>query len=84
MDRCLFISSPWLLADYYVLHRLSVPRHPSCALSSLTFNSNKFECYKIYLLLEIQHYELDWQNILTRFSYLICFDNVGSYMNFRS
>ena len=29
-------SSPKLFAAYHVLRRLSVPRHPSCALSSLT------------------------------------------------
>ena len=29
-------SSPKLFAAYHVLHRLIVPRHPSCALSSLT------------------------------------------------
>ena len=28
--------SPTLIAAYHVLHRLSVPRHPSCALGSLT------------------------------------------------
>ena len=33
MDVC---SSPKLFAAYHVLHRLIVPRHPSCALSSLT------------------------------------------------
>ena len=31
-------SSPWLFAAYHVLHRLSVPRHPPCALYSLTIN----------------------------------------------
>ncbi len=31
-------SSPWLFAAYHVLRRLSVPRHPPCALSSLTFD----------------------------------------------
>ena len=25
-------TSPWLFAAYHVLHRLSVPRHPPCAL----------------------------------------------------
>lgn len=30
-------SSSWLFAAYYVLLRLSSPRHPLCALSSLTF-----------------------------------------------
>ena len=33
MDIC---SSPQLFAAYHVFHRLSVPRHPPCALSSLT------------------------------------------------
>ena len=34
MDIC---SSPKLFAAYHVFHRLSVPRHPPCALISLTF-----------------------------------------------
>ena len=29
-------GSPWLFVDRYVLLRLPVPRHPPCALSSLT------------------------------------------------
>ena len=29
-------TSPWLFAAYHVFHRLLVPRHPPCALSSLT------------------------------------------------
>ena len=29
-------GSPWLFAAYHVFLRLSVPRHPPCALSSLT------------------------------------------------
>ena len=33
MDIC---SSPQLIAAYHVLHRLLVPRHPPCALYSLT------------------------------------------------
>ena len=33
MDIC---SSPWLIAACHVLHRLPVPRHSPCALSSLT------------------------------------------------
>ena len=28
--------SPWLIAAYHVLHRLQMPRHSPCALSSLT------------------------------------------------
>ena len=31
--------SPWLFAAYHVFLRLSVPRHPPCALISLTFVS---------------------------------------------
>ena len=31
-------TSPKLIAAYHVLHRLSVPRHPPCALSNLTIN----------------------------------------------
>ena len=44
-------GSPRLIAAYHVLHRLPVPRHPPCALHSLTksfavvlgfgFNENK-------------------------------------------
>ena len=30
-------SSPWLFAAYHVFLRLSVPRHPPCALIRLTF-----------------------------------------------
>ncbi len=33
-DMC---SSPKLIAAYHVFHRLSVPRHPPCALLCLTF-----------------------------------------------
>ena len=33
-DMC---SSPGLFAAYHVFHRLSVPRHPPCALLCLTF-----------------------------------------------
>ena len=29
-------SSPWLFAAYHVFHRLLVPRHPPCALTTLT------------------------------------------------
>ena len=35
-DMC---SSPKLIAAYHVFHRLSVPRHPPCALLRLTFSS---------------------------------------------
>ena len=42
MDMC---SSPKLFAAYHVFHRLSVPRHPPCALLRLTFSSPaSFRC----------------------------------------
>ena len=34
----LMCSSPQLFAAYHVFHRLSVPRHPPCALLCLTFS----------------------------------------------
>ena len=37
MDIC---SSPKLFAAYHVFHRLSVPRHPPCALCCLTFHDS--------------------------------------------
>ena len=33
-----FVSYPGLFADFHALHRLLMPRHPPCALSSLTTN----------------------------------------------
>ncbi len=35
-DQCTFVYSPRLFADFHALHRLLMPRHPPCALSSLT------------------------------------------------
>ena len=43
MDMC---SSPRLFAAYHVFHRLSVPRHPPCALPRLTFSSLPFPFWK--------------------------------------
>ena len=34
-DQSSFINSPRLIADYYVLLRLQMPRHPPCALRNL-------------------------------------------------
>src|SRR6186713_1773671 len=36
--------SPRLIAAYHVLHRLLVPRHPPCALSSLTGHPSVLAC----------------------------------------
>ena len=35
-DQRSFVNSPELFADFHALHRLPMPRHPPCALSSLT------------------------------------------------
>ena len=35
-DQSSFVNSPGLIADFHALHRLLMPRHPPCALSSLT------------------------------------------------
>jgi hypothetical protein len=39
--------SPWLIATYYVLHRLSSPRHSPCALSSLITNYPSGSLYRV-------------------------------------
>ena len=41
LGSTLVCSSPRLIAAYHVLHRLSVPRHPSHALTSLTTKSSR-------------------------------------------
>ena len=40
MDIAPAYGFPWLIAVNHVLHRLPVPRHPPCALCSLTFEYN--------------------------------------------
>ena len=42
-------SSPKLFAAYHVFHRLSVPRHPPCALCNLTFS-----IYVAHILMVLQ------------------------------
>ena len=37
-DQRSFVNSPGLFADFHALHRLLIPRHPPCALNSLTTN----------------------------------------------
>ena len=37
-DKRSFVNSPRIIADFHALHRLLTPRHPPCALSSLTTN----------------------------------------------
>ena len=53
-------SSPRLFAAYHVLHRLSMPRHPSCALSSLTTRKIKISlCSQLsffFAVISSRHY----------------------------
>ena len=42
-------TSPWLFAAYHVFHRLSVPRHPPCALLRLTFICIALHTRALYL-----------------------------------
>ena len=54
-------SSPMLIAAYHVFHRLLVPRHPPCALISLTKPINKVDllserCSVIVLVLNRFNY----------------------------
>ena len=37
----LILSSPWLIAEYHVLHRLLLPRHPPNALFALDLIQKK-------------------------------------------
>ena len=37
----LILSSPWLIAEYHVLHRLLLPRHPPNALFALDLIQEK-------------------------------------------
>ena len=37
----LILSSPWLIAEYHVLHRLLLPRHPPNALLALDLIQRK-------------------------------------------
>ena len=49
MDIC---SSPKLFAAYHVFHRLSVPRHPPCALLRLT---SSYACVCVWVFKMISH-----------------------------
>ncbi len=49
-DHSLFSGSPKLIAANHVLHRLSTPRHPPIALSSLTISPLLWETPKDFSL----------------------------------
>jgi hypothetical protein len=66
-DQSLFSGSPRLIAAYYVLHRLPLPRHPPYALSSLTIKISIESIYPTYFttyaLLQIFSMQLSKNNI---------------------
>ena len=59
LDIC---SSPKLFAAYHVFHRLLVPRHPPCALSSITNwiletgRSSSYTCIALQALVIIRYF----------------------------
>ena len=50
----LILSSPWLIAEYYVLHRLLLPRHPPNALLALDLIQKKSDFFR----LRSRHFEI--------------------------
>ena len=41
----LILSSPWLIAEYHVFHRLLLPRHPPNALFALDLIQKQSDCF---------------------------------------
>ena len=62
--------SPELFAAYRVLHRLLMPRHPPCALISLTY-SRIMSCFSTEELFEIVFYPLNFFNWISLISSLL-------------
>ena len=74
MDIC---SSPKLFAAYHVFHRLSVPRHPPCALISLT-------SFRHFCLAPIALGAVGWFTIFrVSFGYTLCFGWISQSDSFR-
>ncbi len=49
-DHSSFVSSPKHFADFHALHRLLTPRHPPCALNSLTITISNSQSLTASLL----------------------------------
>ena len=63
LDMC---SSPKLFAAYHVFRRLSVPRHPPCALSCLSLSHDSLYGFVMIHLPSVG----DWDRFVTLFVYL--------------
>jgi hypothetical protein len=55
-DHSSVVNFPGLIADSYVLHRLLMPRHPPCALSSLSFIYNKIATKMLASTMQFSRY----------------------------
>ena len=75
-DQSPFNGSPKLIAVYHVLHRLSLPRHPPYALSSLTIKNRN----QINLLAYNKYY----LNILSTYAIVKEQEKHRSYMSYRT
>ena len=64
----LILSSPWLIAEYHVLHRLLLPRHPPNALFALDLIQKKSDQAKPHLA------------IITLVHMIISFSDQKSYL----
>ena len=74
-DHCSLGSSPGSFAACYALHRLLVPRHPPCTLSSLTTISSCKDCSGRLLLADVtvrhlpqSHYSIAKERFIKRSS----------------
>ncbi len=68
-DAC---SSPQLIAACHVLHRLEVPRHPPCALSSLTIKFTHEQQTKFQISNFRFEIDLLLRNFTSLFTLLYC------------
>ena len=68
LDLNLFSDSPRLIAAYHVFHRLLAPRHPPCALSSLTIKNlfaQLFQ-YSLYAIVKEQIHSIKSEKLKTK------------------
>ena len=55
-DHSSFANSPKLFADFHALHRLLTPRHPPCALNSLTITISNSQIITTHSILKAMNY----------------------------